>query len=53
MDLGFGFGPIMLGVVAHQGGISMAFAVGAAIAAAGAAWTWRLARQPAFIPPSH
>jgi predicted MFS family arabinose efflux permease len=51
MDLGFGFGPIMLGVVAHQAGISTAFAVGAAIAAAGAAWTWRLTRQPVVIPP--
>ena len=51
MDLGFGFGPIVLGVVAHQGGMPMAFAVGAAIAAAGAAWTWRLARQPAPVMP--
>ena len=44
MDIGLGFGPIALGVVASAGGIPWAFAAGAGIAFAGAAWTAFLAR---------
>ncbi len=39
IDLGIGFGPIVLGLVARSGGIPSAFVVGAGIALAGAAWT--------------
>ena len=45
IDIGLGGGPIMLGVVAAAGGIPVAFAVGAAVALAGCAWTIRLARR--------
>ena len=44
MDIGLGFGPIALGVVAAAGGIPWAFAAAAGIAFAGAAWTAFLAR---------
>jgi MFS family permease len=44
MDVGLGFGPIVLGVVANAGGIAWAFAAAAGIAFAGAAWTAFLAR---------
>jgi MFS family permease len=44
MDIGLGFGPIALGVVAGASGIPWAFAAAAAIAFAGAAWTASLAR---------
>jgi predicted MFS family arabinose efflux permease len=47
IDVGLGGGPIMLGVVAAAGGIPVAFAVAAAVALAGCAWTIRLARRPA------
>jgi predicted MFS family arabinose efflux permease len=45
IDIGLGGGPIMLGVVAAAGGIPVAFAVAAAVALAGCAWTIRLARR--------
>ncbi len=43
IDLGLGFGPIALGLVADAQGIPWAFAVGAGIAYGGAAWTAYLA----------
>lgn len=43
IDLGLGFGPIALGLVARDAGIPWALATGAAIALAGALWTLRLA----------
>ena len=43
IDLGLGFGPIALGLVADAQGIPWAFAVSAGIAYAGAAWTAYLA----------
>lgn len=45
MDLGLGGGPILLGFVAHAGGIPAAFAAGAAVAVAGMVWTLVLARR--------
>lgn len=45
MDLGLGIGPIALGVVAAAQGIPWAFAAGAGVAFAGAAWTASLARK--------
>lgn len=39
LDLGLGAGPILLGYVAQTSGIPWAFAAGAAVALAGAAWT--------------
>lgn len=45
IDLGLGLGPIALGLVAREGGIPSAFAVGAAIALLGAGWTVLLARR--------
>lgn len=47
IDLGLGFGPILLGLVASARGIPWALAVGAGIAFAGALWTLRLARDDA------
>jgi MFS family permease len=44
MDVGLGFGPIVLGVVADSRGIDWAFAAAAGIVFAGAAWTAFLAR---------
>ena len=49
MDVGLGFGPIALGVVASAGGIPWAFVAAAAIVFAGAAWTTYLAR-PRLVP---
>lgn len=48
IDLGLGIGPILLGLVAAPFGIPWAFAVAAAIAGGGAAWTAGLAyrRRP-------
>ena len=43
IDLGLGFGPIALGIVAGAQGIPYAFAAGAAIAFIGAVWTAVLA----------
>jgi len=48
IDLGLGFGPILLGLVAASRGIPGAFAVGAGIAFAGALWTLRLVRVDAL-----
>ena len=45
IDLALGFGPIALGLVADAFAIPAAFAVGAAIAFAGAAWTLHLSRK--------
>ncbi len=45
IDLGLGFGPIALGVVAEGQGIPWALGVGAGIAMVGALWTLRLAAQ--------
>jgi predicted MFS family arabinose efflux permease len=45
IDLGLGFGPIALGLVAEARGIPWAFGVGAGIAVLGAVWTLRLARE--------
>ena len=45
IDLGMGLGPIMLGLAASQAGIPVAFAVGAAVAALGGAWTLAVARR--------
>lgn len=47
IDLGFGIGPIALGVVAESQGIPWALATGAALALVGAAWTASLARRAA------
>ena len=47
IDLGLGFGPILLGVVADAQGIPWALGVGAAIAFAGAVWTLSLTRLAA------
>ena len=44
IDLGLGFGPIVLGLVADAQGIPSALGVGAAIAFAGAIWTLSLSR---------
>lgn len=45
IDLGLGFGPIALGLVADAAGIPWAFATGAAFAFAGAIWTlWLVGR---------
>lgn len=45
IDLGLGIGPILLGLVAAPWGIPWAFAIGAGIAFAGAAWTADVARR--------
>ncbi len=45
IDLGLGFGPIALGLVAREQGLSWAFGVGCAIALAGAAWTALMASR--------
>jgi len=50
MDLGLGFGPIALGLVADAAGIPWAFGVGGGIAFLGAAWTLRLARTARVAP---
>jgi predicted MFS family arabinose efflux permease len=39
LDLGIGFGPVLLGLVAQAWSIPWTFALGAAVALAGAAWT--------------
>lgn len=52
IDLGLGFGPILLGLVARQQDLSWAFAVGCAIAVAGAAWTALLSlRERRLVSP--
>jgi len=45
IDLGLGFGPIALGLVADGAGIPWAFAAGATFAFAGAVWTLWLMRR--------
>lgn len=49
IDLGLGFGPIALGLVADARGIPWALAAGAGIALVGALWTLRLARLTAKV----
>lgn len=49
IDLGLGFGPIALGIVARSQGIPWAFAVGAAAALAGAAWSLALSRRTPLV----
>jgi predicted MFS family arabinose efflux permease len=51
MDVGIGFGPIALGLVASAQGIPWAFATGAAVALVGAAWTASLTRAPKILSP--
>lgn len=51
IDLGLGFGPIVLGLVARQQDLSWAFAVGCGIALAGAAWTALLTRRARAVVP--
>lgn len=51
IDLGIGFGPIALGLVASAQGIPWAFATGAAVALAGAVWTASLTRAPRILSP--
>ena len=45
VDLGLGFGPIALGLIADSHGIPWAFGAGAGIAVAGAVWTISLYRR--------
>lgn len=46
VDLGLGFGPMVLGLVARESGISAALLTGAAVATLGAAWVvWLAHRQ--------
>ncbi|QYF89153.1 MFS transporter [Arthrobacter sp. PAMC25284] len=52
MDLGLGFGPAALGLVAGAAGIPWAFGVGGTIAFLGAAWTLHLARSARVVPPT-
>lgn len=49
IDLGLGFGPIALGLVADAQGIPWAFGVGAGLAVLGAVWTLRLARDEPVV----
>ena len=51
IDVGIGFGPIVLGLVAGAHGIPWAFAAAAGIAFAGAAWTAALARTTRGVTP--
>lgn len=47
IDLGLGFGPICLGLVARSGGIPAALLAGAGFALAGAVWVaWLASRRP-------
>ena len=53
IDLGFGGGPLLLGLTAARGGIPVAFLVGAALTAAGAALLVPAIKQkpkPSHIP---
>lgn len=46
LDLGIGLGPILLGLVAHYGGVPGAFGVAAGIALVGSLWmAWLRATQ--------
>ncbi|WP_183093832.1 MFS transporter [Nocardioides stalactiti] len=51
IDIGLGFGPIALGLVARAHDLSWAFAVGCGFALAGAAWTTLLAVRARSAPP--
>ena len=42
LDLGLGFGPILLGAVAQASGISAAMLAAAGVGLAGAGWIWSL-----------
>jgi predicted MFS family arabinose efflux permease len=57
LDLGLGFGPIALGLVARSGGIPAALGVAAGIAGLGAIWTLGVhSRRPVPAPgadPAH
>lgn len=46
IDLGLGFGPICLGLVARSGGIPVAFLTGAGFAVVGAIWVGWLSTRP-------
>ena len=46
IDLGLGFGPICLGLVARSGGIPAAFLTGAGFAVVGAIWVGWLSTRP-------
>ena len=50
MDLGLGFGPIGLGLVAQGAGIPVALAAGAGFAALGTVWSWHLHRSVPATP---
>ncbi len=50
MDLGLGFGPIGLGLVAQGAGIPFALAAGAGFAVLGAFWSWHLHRSVPATP---
>ena len=53
IDLGLGFGPICLGLVARSGGIPAAFLAGAGIAVLGAVWVgWLSTRQDSAMTPA-
>jgi predicted MFS family arabinose efflux permease len=53
LDLGVGLGPIVLGLVAHHGGVPRAFLVAAGIALAGSAWTfWLRASHQSLQSPA-
>ena len=45
LDLGLAGGPLLVGLVAEQQGITGAFAVCAGVTSLGMAWTWLLARR--------
>ncbi len=49
IDLGFGIGPIALGLVASSLGIPWALAAGAGVAFVGAVWTASLARRATHV----
>ena len=53
IDLGLGFGPICLGLVARSGGIPAAFLAGAAIALVGAAWVGWLSSRTRVAASGH
>ena len=50
IDLAFGAGPVLFGIVASIGGIPAAFLAGAGVALAGAAGSVARARRPARVP---
>ncbi|HEX5016144.1 MAG TPA: MFS transporter [Actinomycetes bacterium] len=50
LDIGLGFGPLALGLVAESLGLSWTFGVGAGIALVGTLWVLRLARSQGRAP---